>query len=96
MRRMQTQAEPELRLLFGDSAKISVFPTITRCWMPIGRQRVILMPRVRAAKRWNSGAVDAVAGRAVHVIDRRSNVGFRRPLVAISRAYRYRLVPSAR
>jgi transposase len=43
---------------------------------------------MRAAKRWNWGAVDPVTGRTVHVIHhRRNNVGFRRLLAAISRAY---------
>ncbi len=67
---------------------MSLFPTITRCWSRIGKQRVILTPGVRAAKRWNWGAVDAITGRTVHVIHRRrNNVGFRRLLAVISRAY---------
>lgn len=65
-----------------------MFPTITRCWTRIGQQRVILTPGVRAAKRWNWGAVNPVTGQTVSVIHhRRNNVGFRRLLAAISRAY---------
>jgi IS1 family transposase len=65
-----------------------LFPTITRCWTRIGLQRVILTPGVRAAKRWNWGAVNPVTGQTVSVIHhRRNNVGFRRLLAAISRAY---------
>jgi transposase len=67
---------------------VSLFPTITRCWTRIGQQRVILTPGVRAAKRWNWGAVNPVTGQTVSVIHhRRNNVGFRRLLAAISRAY---------
>ena len=65
-----------------------MLPTITRCWTRIGQQRVILTPGVRAAKRWNWGAVNPVTGQTVSVIHhRRNNVGFRRLLAAISRAY---------
>jgi transposase len=43
---------------------------------------------MRAAKRWDWGAVEPLTGRTVHVIhSRRNNVGFRRLLAAISRAY---------
>jgi transposase len=85
---LKSQAGPDLILLFGDSAEVSTFPTITRCWTPIGKQRTILTPGMRAAKRWNWGAVDPITGRSVHVIHRRrNNVGFRRLLAAISRAY---------
>jgi len=43
---------------------------------------------MRAAKRWNWGAVDPITGRTVHVTHRRrNNVGCRRLLAAISRAY---------
>jgi transposase len=67
---------------------VSLFPTITRCWTPIGKQRVILTPGVRAAKRWNWGAVNPVTGETVSVIHRRRNsVGFRCLLAAISRAH---------
>jgi transposase len=49
---------------------------------------MILTPGMRAAKRWNWGAVNPVTGQTVHVIHhRRNNVGFRRLLAAISRAY---------
>jgi len=76
-----------LILLFADSAEVSLLPTITRCWTPIGEQRVILTPGVRTPKRWNWGAVNPVTGQTVHVIHRRrNNVGFRRLLAAISRA----------
>lgn len=63
-------------------------PTITRCWTRIGQQRVVLTPGVRADKRWNWGAVDPISGQIVHVLHaRRNNVGFRRLLAAIARAY---------
>lgn len=85
---LKSQVSPTLILLFGDSAEVSLLPTITRCWTRIGEQRVILTPGVRAPKRWSWGAVDPVTGRTVRVIHhRRNNVGFRRLLAAISRAY---------
>ena len=63
-------------------------PTITRCWTRIGQQQVVLTPGVRAKKRWNWGAVDPITGRTVHIVHpQRNNVGFRRLLAAISRAY---------
>jgi transposase len=74
--------------LFADSAEVSLLPTITRCWTRIGRQRGISTPGVHAPKRWNWGAVDPVSGQTVHMLHpRRNNVGFRRLLAAISRAY---------
>ncbi len=85
---LKAQTGPDLTLLFGDSAEVSTFPTITRCWTPIGQQRTILTPGMRAAKRWNWGAVEPLTGKTVHIIHRRrNNVGFRRLLAAISRAY---------
>ena len=82
------QRTPERILLFGDSAEVSLFPTITRCWTQIGKQRVIETPGVRASKRWDWGAVDPIAGQTIHIVHpRRNNVGFRRLLAAISRAY---------
>jgi transposase len=78
----------QLILLFADAAEVSLFPTITRCWTEVGKQRVILTPGVRAAKRWDWGAVNPVTGQTMHVIHhRRNNVGFRRLLAAISRTY---------
>lgn len=63
-------------------------PTITRCWMKIGQQRLILTPGVRAQKRWNWGAVNVVTGETVHIVhERRNNIGFRRLLAAISRHF---------
>ena len=63
-------------------------PTITRCWTRISRQRVVLTPGVRAEKHWDWGAVDPISGQVVHVLHaRRNNVGFRRLLAAIARAY---------
>jgi hypothetical protein len=73
-----------LILLFGDSAEVSTFPTITRCWTPIGQQRTIPTPGMRATKRWNWGTVEPLTGRTHR---RRNNVGFRRLLAAISRTY---------
>lgn len=84
----KAEANAERILLLGDSAEVSLFPTITRCWTRIGRQRVILTPGVHAAKRWTWGAVNPVTGQTVSVLHaRRNNVGFRRLLAAISRAY---------
>jgi hypothetical protein len=88
---MQTRVDqetPDHILLFGDSAEVSVFPTVTRCWTRIGKQRVIETPGVRASKRWDWGAVNPSTGQTVHIVhSRRNNVGFRRLLAAISRAY---------
>lgn len=85
---MKAQVSPNIILLFADSAEVSLLPTITRCWTRIGQQRLILTPGVRAQKDWNWGAVDPVSGRTVHIMHpRRNNVGFRRLLAAISRAY---------
>jgi transposase len=84
----KAEASPEQIFLLGDSAEVSLFPTITRCWTRIGQQRVILTPGVRAQKRWNWGAVNPVTGQTVFVVHhRRNSVGFRRLLAAISRAY---------
>lgn len=72
----------------GDSAQLSLLPTITRCWTLIGHQRVILTPGTKAPKCWDWGAVNPVTGQTLHVIHpRRNNVGFRRLLAAISRVY---------
>lgn len=79
---------PDLILLFADSAEVSTCPTITRCWTRKGKQRLILTPGNRAAKRWNWGAVEPSTGQTVSLIHRRrNNVGFRRLLAAISRTY---------
>ena len=68
--------------------KVSLLPTITRCWTRIGQQRIIPTPGPHAAKCWNWGAVDVVSGQTVHVIHaRRNNVGFRRLLAGIARDY---------
>jgi hypothetical protein len=88
MRTCVDQQTPDYILLFGDSAEVSLFPTITRCWTRIGKQRVIETPGVRAAKRWDWGAVNPITGQTVHIVHRRrNNVGFRRLLAAISRTY---------
>jgi transposase len=82
------QTGPDLVVLFGDSAELSLLPTITRCWSKVGRQRVIRTPGVHAQKRWDWGAVEPTTGRTVHVVHpRRNNVGFRRLLAAIARAF---------
>jgi hypothetical protein len=94
---LRATAGPEEIRLFGDSAELSLFPTITRCWMPIGQQRVILTPGVRAEKCWDWGAVNPLTGHTVHVIHpRRNNVGFRRLLAAISRTYELSTHPQRR
>ena len=79
--------DENLVILFADSSQVSLMPTITRCWTRVGQQRVILTPGVRAAKRWNWGAVDVGTGWTVHIThEHRNNIGFRRLLAAISRA----------
>jgi transposase len=84
----QAQQEPTLSLLCGDSAVVSLLPTITRCWTRIGQQRTIATPGVKAEKQWDWGAVDVVTGQTVHLLHpRRHNVGFRRLLAAIARQY---------
>ena len=94
---LKSQVGPTFILLFADSAQVSLLPTITRCWTRIGEQRVVLTPGVRAPKRWSWGAVDPVTGRTVHVIhSRRNNVGVRRLLAAISRAYELPAHPERR
>ena len=91
---MIRQANTNLIILFGDSAELSLMPTITRCWTKIGRQRLILTPGVRAKKRWNWGAVDVVTGRTVHIVHaRRNNIGFRRLLAAIARKFELAIHP---
>lgn len=72
----------------GDSAAVSLLPTITRCWTRIGQQRLIPTPGVKADKQWDWGAVNVVTGDSVHLLHpRRNNVGLRRLLAAIARHY---------
>lgn len=82
------QADEDWIILFADSAEVSLMPTITRCWTPIGQQREILTPGVRAKKRWDWGAVDVRTGQTVSIVhERRNNIGFRRLLAAIARTF---------
>jgi len=68
--------------------KVSLLPTITRCWTRIGQQRMIPTPGPWAAKCWDWGTVDILSGHTLHVVHtRRNNVGFRRLLAAIARDY---------
>lgn len=84
----QAQHDPTLSLLCGDSAVVSLLPTITRCWTRIGQQRTLATPGVKAEKQWDWGAVDVVTGQTVHLLHpRRNNVGIRRLLAAIARQY---------
>lgn len=84
----QAQQNPNLLLLCGDSAEVSLLPTITRCWTRIGQQRVIPTPGVKASKQWDWGAVNVVTGESLHLLHaRRNNVGLRRLLAAIARHY---------
>lgn len=88
IREVTSQADENLIILFGDSAEVSLMPTITRCWTKVGQQREILTPGVRAQKRWNWGAVEVVTGQTVHIVhERRNNIGYRRLLAAISRTF---------
>ena len=85
----QAQQDPELILMCGDSAEVSLLPTITRCWTRIGQQRVISTPGVKADKQWDWGAVNVLTGESIHLLHaRRNNVGLRRLLAAIARQYR--------
>lgn len=93
----QAQDDPTLFLLFGDSAKLSLLPTITRCWTRIGCQRVIKTPGVGNEKQWDWGAIDVISGQSLHVVHRfRNNIGFRRLLAAIARAYQLAHYPERR
>lgn len=84
----QAHHDPNLFLMCGDSAEVSLLPTITRCWTRIGQQRVVPTPGVKAAKQWDWGAVDVVTGHSLHLLHtRRNNVGIRRLLAAIARHY---------
>ncbi len=84
----QAQHEPRRILLYGDSAVVSLLPTITRCWTRIGQQRTITTPGVKAEKQWNWGVVNVVTGETLHLLHpRRNNVGMRRLLAAIARYY---------
>jgi len=75
-------------VLFGDSAQVSLLPTITRLWTRIGQQRRISTPGIKAPKFWSWGALDVTTGQSLHIFHpRRNNVGLRRLLAAISRAY---------
>lgn len=82
----QAQVNADLIVLWGDSAEVSLRPTITRCWTRIGQQRRILTPGVHAAKGWDGGVVDAVSGQTLSVLHgQRNNVGLRRLLAAVAR-----------
>jgi hypothetical protein len=84
----QAQHDPHLVFLCGDSAVVSLVPTITRCWTRIGHQRTIATPGVTAEKQWDWGAVDVITGTTLHLLHpRRNNVGIRRLLAAIARRY---------
>lgn len=74
----------------GDSAEVSLLPTITRCWTRIGQQRVIPTPGVKAEKRWDWGAVNVVTGESIHRLHaRRNNVGLRRLLYRLAKSVAY-------
>lgn len=95
--RQQAQLDPNLILLFGDSAEVCLVPTITRCWTRIGQQRVIPTPGVRNDKRWDWGAVNVVTGETVHLVHKQRNqMGIRRLLAAIARAYALGQYPQRR
>ena len=84
----QAQVDANRIVLWGDSAAVSLLPTLTRCWPRIGQQRVILTPGVRAAQCWDWSAVDGISGQTVSLLHRhRNNIGLRRLLAAIARHY---------
>jgi len=84
----RAREDADVIVLWGDSAQVSLLPTITRCWTRIGQQRIIPTPGVRADKCWDWGAVDVVTGHTVALLHpRRNNVGLRRLLAAIARPY---------
>lgn len=93
----QAQVDDNLIVLWGDSAEVSLLPTITRCWTRIGQQRHIPTPGVRAAKCWDWGVVNVVSGQTLSVLHlRRNNVGLRRLLAAIARHYQLGQHPQRR
>jgi transposase len=84
----QAQVNDDLIVLWGDSAEVSLLPTITRCWTRIGQQRHIPTPGVHAGKCWDWGVVDGVSGQTLSVLHgQRNNVGLRRLLAAVARHY---------
>ena len=84
----QDHVNNKLIVLWGDSAEVSLLPTLTRCWTRIGQQRHIPTPGVHAAKCWDWGVVNVVSGHTLSVMhSRRNNIGLRRLLAAISRHY---------
>lgn len=93
----QAQVDDNLIVLWGDSAVVSLLPTITRCWSRIGQQRVIPTPGVGAATCWDWGVVDVVSGQTLSVLHpRRNNIGLRRLLAAIARHYQLGQHPQRR
>lgn len=84
----QAQVDDNLIVLWGDSAEVSLLPTLTRCWSRIGQQRSMPTPGVHAAKCWDWGVVNVVSGQTLSLVhSRRNNLGLRRLLAAIARHY---------
>jgi transposase len=60
-----------------DEAELSLFPTLTRTWMPRGRQRKVRAPGVHPPKRNECAATDWRTGAVVRVrSERRSAAAF--------------------
>lgn len=94
---VQAKGDSDLIVLFADSAEVSLFPTLTRCWSRIRQQCLIPTPGVRTDKRWDWGVVDPISGRTVHLLHpKRNRVGFRRLLAAISRTFDFPIHPERR
>jgi transposase len=84
----QAQGDVNRMVLWGDSAEVSLLPTITRCWTRIGQQRIIPTPGVRADKGWDWGVVDVIRGQTLSLLHpHRNHIGLRRLLAAIARHY---------
>ena len=84
----QAQGDANRIVLWGDSAAVSLLPTISRCWTRIGQQRIIPTPGVRADKCWDWGVVDVISGQTLSLLHpHRNNIGLRRLLAAIARHY---------
>ena len=56
-----------------DEAEMSLFPTLTRTWMPRGNQRKVKAPGVRPTKRHEVAATDWRTGQIVRVRSEKRN-----------------------
>lgn len=56
-----------------DEVEMSLFPTLTRTWMPRGQQRKVKAPGVRPTKRHEVAATDWRTGEIVRVRSEKRN-----------------------